>query len=80
MERCHDDEFIAAVSESANRLTAIADAEGSLYENPPTLYGNYANSETPLAYIYGENLPRLRALKAKIDPDDVMGLTGGFKF
>jgi len=35
---------------------------------------------TPLEDIYGDNLPALRALKAKIDPKNVMGLAGGFKF
>ncbi|KAH8983408.1 FAD-binding domain-containing protein [Lactarius hatsudake] len=29
---------------------------------------------------YGQNLPRLRKIRAAIDPKDVMGLTGGFKF
>jgi len=44
------------------------------------LYGNYVDANTPLVDIYGDNLPRLRALKAKIDPHNVMGLAGGFKF
>ena len=72
--------FVAAVEESANRLAVVARAEGLLIDDPPALYGNYANAETPLADIYGENLPGLRALKAKIDPKNVMGLSGGFKF
>jgi hypothetical protein len=44
------------------------------------LYGNDADAATPLVDIYGDNLPILQALRAKIDPDNVMGLTGGFKF
>jgi hypothetical protein len=44
------------------------------------LYGNNIGAATPLVDIYGENLPILQALRAKIDPDNVMGLTGGFKF
>jgi hypothetical protein len=38
------------------------------------------DAETPLVDIYGENLPLLQALQAKIDPNNVMGLAGGFKF
>lgn len=71
--------FIAAVEESANRLSAKAQAEG-LLTHPLALYGNNVDFKTPLVDIYGENLPSLRALKAKIDPQNVMGLAGGFKF
>ena len=76
----YDDEFVAAVEESVNRLAVVAKAEGLLIDNPPAVYPNYASAKTPLVDIYGDNLPRLRALKAKIDPNNVMGLTGGFKF
>jgi len=51
-----------------------------LIDNPPILYGNYVNAKTPLVDIYGENLPKLQALKAEVDPENVMGLAGGFKF
>jgi FAD/FMN-containing dehydrogenase len=43
-------------------------------------YPNYAIYDTPLESIYGDNLPRLRSLKAQVDPNNVMGLAGGFKF
>ncbi|KAF9648761.1 FAD-binding domain-containing protein [Thelephora ganbajun] len=76
----YDDEFVGAVEESANRLAAMAEAEGLLSDHPLALYGNYVNSRTPLVDIYGDNLPRLRALRAEIDPEDVMGLSGGFRF
>ena len=76
----YDDEFIAAVEESTNRLAAVAKVEGLLADHPPAVYGNYVNSNTPLVDIYGENLPRLQALKAQVDPKNVMGLAGGFKF
>ena len=76
----YDDEFIAAVEESVKRLSAVAKAEGLLIDNPSAVYANDANANTPLVDIYGENLPRLRALKAKIDPEGVMDLAGGFKF
>ena len=76
----YDDEFVAAIEESANSIAAIAREEGSLIDDPPTLYGNYVNARTPLVDIYGENLPRLQALKGEIDPENIMGLAGGFKF
>ena len=68
------------MEESVNRLAIVAKAEGSLLDDPPALYGNYVNAKTHLRKIYGDNLPKLRALKAKIDPKNVMGLTGGFRF
>lgn len=43
-------------------------------------YVNYAISGTPLEKIYGGNLPRLRRIKEIYDPQDVMGLAGGWKF
>ena len=76
----YDDVFVAAVEESVNRLAAVAKAEGSLSDHPTALYGNYVDANTPLVDIYGDNLPKLRALKAEIDPKNVMGLAGGFKF
>ena len=76
----YDHEFVAAVEESVKRLSAVAKAEGLLSDHPTALYGNYVDANTPLVDIYGDNLPKLRALKAKIDPKNVMGLAGGFKF
>jgi len=68
------------MEESANRLSAVAKAEGILSDDPLALYGNYMGAETPLVDIYGDNLPSLQALKAQIDPNNVMDLAGGFKF
>jgi hypothetical protein len=76
----NDDEFVASNRESVNRLSVVAKAEGLLLTDPPALYGNYVDAETPLVDIYGDNLPILQALQAKIDPNNVMGLAGGFKF
>ena len=44
------------------------------------IYPNYALFDTPLEEMYGENVARLRKIRAEIDPEDVMGLAGGFKF
>ena len=43
------------------------------------LYPNYATWDAPLERIYGPNLEKLREVKRRVDPDDVMGLAGGFK-
>ncbi|KAF5353579.1 hypothetical protein D9758_013802 [Tetrapyrgos nigripes] len=42
-------------------------------------YPNYALEGTPLELMYGESLPRLREIRAAVDPENVMGLTGGWK-
>ena len=43
-------------------------------------YPNYALFDTPLEDMYGGNVERLRRIRAAIDPNDVMNLTGGWKF
>jgi hypothetical protein len=43
-------------------------------------YVNYAYRTTPLEDIYGKNLKRLHKIKKKFDPENVMGLAGGWKF
>ncbi|KAF9225356.1 FAD-binding domain-containing protein [Gyrodon lividus] len=47
---------------------------------PLELYGNYAIIGTPVEDIYGDSLPRLRKIKEEVDPGNVMGLAGGWKF
>ncbi|KAJ7732366.1 FAD-binding domain-containing protein [Mycena maculata] len=74
-----DATFHSALQQSAAHLTAVAEADGQAIANAP-LYTNYALYDTPLERIYGDNLPRLQAIKAAVDPDNVMGLAGGFKF
>lgn len=43
------------------------------------LYPNYALTDTPLDLLYGDNVPRLKEIATKFDPDKVMSLTGGFR-
>jgi hypothetical protein len=75
----NDETFHSAVKQSVNQFRAVAIKEGQQIEQAP-LYTNYAIYDTPLEVMYGDNLPRLRALKKLHDPDNVMGLAGGFKF
>ncbi|TEB23056.1 FAD-binding domain-containing protein [Coprinellus micaceus] len=51
------------------------------YEGVTTapVYSNYALWDAPAERLYGSNLPKLQEIKRKVDPEDVMGLAGGFK-
>ncbi|TCD65257.1 hypothetical protein EIP91_002921 [Steccherinum ochraceum] len=68
-----------AIRQSAAQLTRVAQQSGQSLDGAP-LYGNYAIFDTPLESIYGSNLPRLKAIKKQYDPENVMGLAGGWKF
>jgi hypothetical protein len=61
----------------AIHTTALADGQNVSHA---AVYGNYALYGTPLRDIYGGNVEMLRTIKAAIDPDNVRGLTGGWKF
>ncbi|KAJ7020919.1 FAD dependent oxidoreductase [Mycena alexandri] len=67
-----------AMKQSAEYLTKIAVQDGTGVANAP-IYPNYALFGTPLGSIYGNNIPRLRTIKAQVDPHNVMGLAGGWK-
>jgi hypothetical protein len=43
-------------------------------------YVNYALFGTPLETMYGQNLERLHEIRQVYDPNNVMGLAGGWKF
>ncbi|THH03102.1 hypothetical protein EW145_g6525 [Phellinidium pouzarii] len=73
-----DDYFLGAIKQSAATVQAAAIAEGQDIANA-ALYGNYAVVGTSIDMIYGDNVARLEAIKAQYDPNDIMGLTGGWK-
>jgi hypothetical protein len=75
----NDDMFHDVIKQSVNQIQAAAISEGQQIEQAP-LYPEYAIFDTPLEMLYGDNLPQLQALKKVHDPDNIMGLTGGFKF
>lgn len=76
----NDADYHDAITETAVRLrNLVVQEQGVLYGDSPR-YNNYAIYDTPLASMYGENLPRLRKLKKKYDPEGVMDLAGGWKF
>jgi len=69
----------SALRKEAAALHAVALADGQNVSHA-AVYVNYALFDTPLEDIWGQNVPRLRKIRADIDPEDVMGLAGGFKF
>ncbi|KAK7681862.1 hypothetical protein QCA50_015210 [Cerrena zonata] len=73
-----DDIMHDAARQSAAHLTQVAINEGQDVANAP-MYGNYAIYDTPLERIFGDNLPKLKAVKAQVDPNNVMALAGGWK-
>jgi hypothetical protein len=44
------------------------------------LYPNCAPSGTALEDMYGDALERLQSIRSAVDPDNVMSLTGGWRF
>jgi hypothetical protein len=74
-----DQTFTRAIRKQSDALHNAALADGQNVSHA-AVYVNNAPSDTPLKDIYGENLPRLRKIRAEVDPEDVMGLAGGFKF
>ena len=65
--------------DGAKTIRGVAIADGQNLSHA-AVYVNYALFDTPLEDMYGGNLARLRSIKAKIDPERVMDLAGGFKF
>jgi len=65
---------------SAKALQEHITQVGSGGDQKDAIYPNYALFDTPLVDMYGANLPNLRAIHAEVDPENVMGLAGGFKF
>lgn len=67
--------IVQGIKESAVNLQANKPVTEQL-----SLYGNYALGDTPLEAMYGVNVERLARIKKVVDPKNVMGLAGGFKF
>jgi hypothetical protein len=73
-----DDTVARAVRNFSDTVTAAAVADGQNLTGA-AVYPNYALFDTPLEDLYGANIPRLQTIKNAVDPENVMGLTGGFK-
>ena len=74
-----DDEMAFALRSFADAIRDVALADGQNVSHAAR-YPNVALFGTPLEDMYGGNVERLRKIRAAIDPNDVMGLTGGWKF
>jgi hypothetical protein len=67
-----------AVRLSAASLVEAGIRDGQDLKNAAP-YVNYALFGTPLERMYGGHLERLREIRKKYDPEDVMRLAGGWK-
>lgn len=74
-----DDTAASVIRSISNIVHEFALADGQNVSNAAK-YPNYALFGTPLENMYGGNLERLCEIRAAIDPEDVMGLTGGWRF
>ena len=74
-----DDDIADALRQSTEAVRAAAIADGQDVADA-FVYGNYALFGTPVKSVYGANLPRLTEIQQRVDPTNVMGLAGGFKF
>ncbi|KAI0293621.1 hypothetical protein B0F90DRAFT_1761958 [Multifurca ochricompacta] len=68
-----------AIRRSGEALVTAGIRDGQDLENAAP-YVNYVMFDTPLEKMYGGGLERLREIRREYDPEDVMGLTGGWKF
>lgn len=74
-----DNSILAGLQAGGDRLARVAIAEGQNLTGA-SLYPNIVPADTPLQAMYGSHLERLHAIKQRYDPNNVMGLAGGFKF
>ena len=75
----YDGHFYDAIRQSAECIRHVAIQDGQDIRDAP-LYPNDAIFDTPLRDMYGANLATLHSLRQRVDPHNVMGLTGGFRF
>ena len=69
----------SAIRNISDTIHSAALADGQKVSHAAK-YPNYATFDTPLDHMYGGNVEKLRKIRAAVDPDEVMGLTGGWKF
>ncbi|KIJ54865.1 hypothetical protein M422DRAFT_24762 [Sphaerobolus stellatus SS14] len=70
---------LSAVKQSADIIQQVAIQEGQSSLDA-ILYNNYAQKGTDLQLLYGNNLPVLQQLRVQWDPQNLLSLTGGWRF
>ncbi|KAG1854013.1 FAD-binding domain-containing protein [Suillus subluteus] len=75
----YDDTVFDTVDASSEYMTEVLTDYGQDIADV-AVYPNHAPPGTSLEKMYGSNVPRLQAIKNDVDPDNVMALTGGWKF
>lgn len=73
-----DDVMLDAIRSSKKTLDAAAAKQGQDLSRT-AIYNNYALAGTPIEGFYGKNIPRLRQIRKRVDPFNVMALAGGWK-
>jgi hypothetical protein len=68
-----------AARQTTNNILEAAERDGQDLIKA-SAYPNYAIWGTKLEDMYGGNVPKLRSLKRRVDPENIMGLAGGWKF
>ena len=83
IHHCWTDESVDHLMADSMRLSAAALREAAISEGQDLTnaapYVNYALFGTPLEAMYAANLERLRTIRRRYDPGNVMGLAGGWR-
>ncbi|KAG2070250.1 FAD-binding domain-containing protein [Suillus decipiens] len=74
----NDEYWIGLMMQILQSIQKVAEAEGCTNDNLPK-YCNTSLANTPVEDIYKKHLSKLMQIRAKYDPDDMMGRTGGFR-
>jgi len=73
------DHFMANAIRTSTATLVEAGSQGGQNLKTAAPYINYAFLGTPVESMYGDNMERLRAIRRRYDPEDVMRLAGGWK-
>jgi hypothetical protein len=77
----NDEYFVNEIrSVAAIILQTVLDENQDVGGTKQIRYSNYAVENTTLSEMYGDNVARLQSIRQAWDPENVMYLTGGFKF
>jgi len=75
-----DEMFVNEVKSTFDVVLQLALDGQDVRGSKQILYSNYASDQVSLSQLYGQNLPQLQRIRKTWDPNNIMYLTGGFKF